>query len=57
MTDLTFNIGDIIEFSTTATVEDFNSGEKYRITNIATTDLTIVQHPRGAGGLKRACCR
>jgi phage tail sheath protein FI len=49
-----FNIGDIIEFSTTATVEDFNSGEKYRITNIATNDLTIVQHPRGAGGLKTA---
>jgi hypothetical protein len=49
-----FNIGDIVEFSTTATVEDFNSGEKYRITNIATNDLTIVQHPRGAGGLKTA---
>jgi len=49
-----FNVGDIIEFSTTAALTDFDSGDKYRITNIATNDLTIVQHPRGAGGLKVA---
>ena len=49
-----FNVGDIIEFSTTASTEDFDSGEKYRITNISTNDLTIVQHPRGAGGLQTA---
>jgi len=46
-----FNVGDIIEFSSTAATTDFTTGEKYRITNIATHDLTIVQHPRGAGGL------
>ena len=49
-----FNVGDIIEFSTTASTTDFDSGEKYRITNISTNDLTIVQHPRGAGGLQTA---
>lgn len=46
-----FNVGDIIEFSTTATVTDFDSGQKYRITAISTHTLTIVQHPRGSGGL------
>ena len=49
-----FNVGDIIEFSTTASSTDFDSGEKYRITGISTNDLTIVQHPRGAGGLQTA---
>ena len=49
-----FNVGDIIEFSTTASTTDFDSGEKYRITNISTNDLTIVQHPRGSGGLQTA---
>jgi len=49
-----FNVGDIIEFSTTASGSDFDSGEKYRVTAISTNDLTIVQHPRGAGGLKTA---
>ena len=46
-----FNVGDIIEFSTTAAVTDFDSGQKYRITVISTNTLTIVQHPRGSGGL------
>ena len=49
-----FNVGDILEFSTTAATSDFDDGDQYRVTNIATNTLTIVQHPRGAGGLKRA---
>ena len=49
-----FNVGDIVAFSTTAATADFDDGEEYRITNISTNDLTIVQHPRGAGGLKKA---
>jgi len=49
-----FNVGDIIEFSSTASGSDFDTGEKYRITAISTNDLSIVQHPRGAGGLKTA---
>jgi phage tail sheath protein FI len=48
-----FNVGDIIQFSTTAATEDFDDGDFYRITNISSETLTIVQHPRGAGGLKR----
>ena len=48
-----FNVGDILSFSTTATTEDFDDGEEYRITGISTNDVTIVQHPRGSGGLKR----
>ena len=48
-----FNVGDIISFSTTAETADFDDGQEYRITNIATNDLTIVQHPRGSGGLTR----
>ena len=39
-----FDVGDIIEFSATASGTDFTSGERYRITNIATHTLTIVQH-------------
>ena len=46
-----FNVGDVIEFSTTAATTDFTTGEKYRVTAISTNDLTIVQHPRGSGGL------
>ena len=45
------NVGDIIEFSATASGVDFTSGEKYRVTNLTSTVVTIVQHPRGAGGL------
>ena len=48
-----FGVGDILSFSTTASTEDFDDGEEYRITGISTNDLTIVQHPRGSGGLKR----
>ena len=48
------NVGDIISFSTTAATNDYDDGEQYRVTNIATNDITIVQHPRGTGGLKRA---
>ena len=52
--DSAFNVGDIISFSTSANTEDFDDGDEYRITAIASEQLTIVQHPRGAGGLKRA---
>jgi len=45
------NIGDIIEFSSTASGVDFTTGEKYRITGLTATAVTIVQHPRGEGGL------
>ena len=45
------NVGDIIEFSTTAAGVDFTTGEKYRVTNLTSTVVTIVQHPRGEGGL------
>src|SRR6056300_288309 len=48
-----FNVGDIIQFSTTAATEDFDDGDFYRITAINSETLTFVQHPRGAGGLKR----
>ena len=48
-----FNVGDIIQFSTSAGTEDFDDGEFYRITAISSETLTIVQHPRGSGGLKR----
>ena len=52
--DSAFNVGDIISFSTSANTEDFDDGDEYRITAIASEQLTIVQHPRGAGGIKRA---
>ena len=52
--DSAFNVGDIIAFSTSANTEDFDDGDEYRITAIGSEQLTIVQHPRGAGGLKRA---
>ena len=48
-----FSVGDIIQFSTTASTNDFDDGEFYRITVISSETLTFVQHPRGAGGLKR----
>ena len=47
------NVGDIIEFSTTAATADFDDGDQYRVTSVASTSIGIVQHPRGAGGLKR----
>ena len=45
------NVGDIIEFSTTGAGVDFTTGEKYRVTSVASTSIGIVQHPRGEGGL------
>ena len=45
------NVGDIISFSTTAATNDYDHGHQYRITNIATHDLTIVQKDSGSGGL------
>ena len=47
------NVGDVIQFSTTAAGTDFDDGEKYRLTAVASTSITLVQHPRGSGGLKR----
>jgi phage tail sheath protein FI len=47
------NVGDIISFSTTAATNDYDDGEQYRITGISTHDITIVQSPRGSGGIKR----
>ena len=47
------NVGDVIEFSTTGEGTDFDDGDKYRVTSVASTSIGIVQHPRGAGGLKR----
>ena len=51
-----FNVGDIIQFSTTASTDDYDDGDFYRVTAIAGSGETLefVQHPRGAGGLKRA---
>ena len=48
------NVGDVISFSTTAGGTDFDDGEQYRLTAVASTQITLVQHPRGSGGLKRA---
>jgi phage tail sheath protein FI len=45
------NVGDIVEFSASAGATDFTSGEKYRVTSVASTTIGIVQHPRGEGGL------
>ena len=49
------NVGDIIQFSSTAATTDFDDGEFYRVTvvNTGTNVVTFVQHPRGSGGLKR----
>ena len=48
------NVGDFVQFSTTGGGTDFDDGDFYRLTAVAATTLTIVQHPRGSGGLKRA---
>ncbi len=48
------NVGDIVQFSTTASGTDFDDGDFYRLTAVAATSITLVQHPRGSGGLKRA---
>ena len=41
------NVGDIVNFGETG-------GFEYRVTAIATNDLTIVRHPSGVGGLHTA---
>ena len=49
-----FNVGDIIQFSTTAATDDFDDGDFYRITSLGSGEtINFVQHPRGSGGLKR----
>ena len=45
------NVGDIVEFSSTGGGTDFTTGEQYRLTAVSATSITLVQHPRGAGGL------
>ena len=42
-----FSIGDIVNFGE-------SGGYEYRITNIASTTITIVRHPSGVGGLHTA---
>ena len=44
------NVGDILEFSTSVAGTDYD-GYKFRVTNIATNDLTIVRADTGSGGL------
>ena len=46
-------VGDIINFSTTASTSDYNDGHEYRVTAKATNVITIVRHPSGTGGLQR----
>jgi phage tail sheath protein FI len=55
LADNVINVGDVIQFSTTAAATDFDDGELYRVTalNTGTNVISIVQHPRGTGGLKR----
>src|SRR5210317_2469473 len=49
-----YNVGDIIQFSTTADTSDFDDGDFYRITSLGSGEtINFVQHPRGSGGLKR----
>jgi len=49
-----FNVGDIIQFSSTASTNDFDDGDFYRVTSLGAREvINFVQHPRGAGGLKR----
>jgi phage tail sheath protein FI len=51
-----FNVGDIVNFSTTAATSDYNDGHEYRVTanNTATNTITFVRHPSGEGGLQRS---
>jgi hypothetical protein len=50
------NVGDIVNFSTTAGTSDYDDGHEYRVTvnNTGTNTITIVRHPSGTGGLQRA---
>jgi len=45
-----FNVGDIVEFSKTAAGSDYD-GYKYKITSIATNDITFTRADTGQGGL------
>jgi phage tail sheath protein FI len=45
------NVGDIVEFSTTAAGTDYD-GYKYRVTVVATNDITFVRADSGQGGLQ-----
>ena len=47
------NVGDILEFSTTAAGTDYD-GYKYRVTVIASTLVTLVRADTGQGGLQVA---
>jgi phage tail sheath protein FI len=49
------NVGDIVNFSTTAATSDYDDGHEYRVTanNTGTNTITIVRHPSGTGGLQR----
>jgi hypothetical protein len=51
-----FNVGDIVNFSTTAATSDYDDGHEYRVTanNTGSNTITIVRHPSGTGGLQRA---
>src|SRR6056300_967502 len=46
-----FNVGDIIEFTTTAGGSDYD-GYKYKITSIDNANVSFVRHPQGSGGLQ-----
>ena len=46
-------VGDIINFSTTASTSDYNDGHEYRVTAKSVNNITIVRHPSGTGGLQR----
>ena len=51
-----FNVGDIVNFSTTAATSDYDDGHEYRVTanDTGSNTITIVRHPSGTGGLQRA---
>ena len=50
-----FNVGDIVNFSTTAATNDYDDGHEYRVTanDTGSNTITIVRHPSGTGGLQR----
>jgi hypothetical protein len=51
-----FNVGDIVNFSTTAATDDYDDGHEYRVTanDTGSNTITIVRHPSGTGGLQRS---
>ena len=50
-----FNVGDIVNFSTTAATNDYDDGHEYRVTanDTGSNTITVVRHPSGTGGLQR----